>query len=205
MIHRDWWSQRRSPSGPDPARALAPCSRQLAMRCWHWRAEAKGLVRTVWGIYRYWSRRTIKRGTENNQDWYPYRKYRYQQLQNMRGKCCPPWGPMGVCGGPVGPRGAPWGPRGAPWGQQSMFNHRGPCFRENNQVCLKYHFQIPIPIPPKFNQKKAKYQYDTGKYPTLRGGAAGPVHASQTAAQTADSAAKTKGSDLYTLVTTDRF
>ena len=32
---------------------------------------------------------------------------------------------------------------------------------------LKYHFQIPIPIPPKFNQKKLKYRYDTGKWKTL--------------------------------------
>ena len=71
-------------------------------------------------------------------------------------------------GAPWGSVGAPWGPHGAPWGQQSMFNHRGPCFRENNQVCLKYHFQIPIPIPPKFNQKRAKYRYHTGKYPTLQ-------------------------------------
>ena len=32
---------------------------------------------------------------------------------------------------------------------------------------LKYHFQIPIPIPLKFNQKKGQYRYNTGKYCTL--------------------------------------
>ena len=52
----------------------------------------------VCDIYRYRSRRTIKRGAENNQVRYQYQKYQYQQLQNMRGKCCPPWGPMGPRG-----------------------------------------------------------------------------------------------------------
>ena len=64
---------------------------------------------------------------------------------------------MGVCGGPVGPRGA----------KSLCLTLSDRAFRENNQVCLKYHFQIPIPIPPEHNQKKVKYRYGTGKCRTL--------------------------------------
>ena len=71
---------------------------------------------------------------------------------------------------PVGPHGGLWGARGAPWGpwgQKSIcLTLSDRAFRENNQVCLEYHFQIPIPIPAKNNQKKLKYRYDTGKYDT---------------------------------------
>jgi hypothetical protein len=39
--------------------------------------------------------------------------------------------------------------------------------RSQKSKRLKYHFQIPIPIPPKFNQKNLKYRYHTGKMRTL--------------------------------------
>ena len=94
----------------------------------------------------------------------PYQKYRYQQLQNMRGKCCPPWGPMGVCGGAVGPRGAPVGPHGA---KGLCLTSKTVLLAENNQVCLNTTFKYHIPIPPENNQKNLEYRYGTGKCSTL--------------------------------------